>query len=169
MVTKYVLIPRPSTEALIDATIRYIDTSIKSGGTVDTIADIGTGSGCIAITLALEIPSLKKIYATDVSNKALNIALRNARLHQVEKKIEFIHGNLLDPIKDKQIDLVVSNPPYVPTKEIEMAGRSLKTAGLKHEPRLALDGGPDGLKFIHQLSTLAIPHIFETVGGHITQ
>ncbi|MEK7499679.1 MAG: peptide chain release factor N(5)-glutamine methyltransferase, partial [Patescibacteria group bacterium] len=190
IVTPDVLIPRPDTEILIEKALEYIarhpgpragihgDMSgfrVKPGM---TIADIGTGSGCIAITLALELKEKHRIIATDISEAALAIAKQNAAIHGVLNRIEFIQGDMLEPFdfaqgKPYKIDLIVSNPPYVPSEELQphsalRASRGkIETQGLDFEPHLALDGGPDGLKFVNQIKASGIPAIIETIGGEI--
>jgi release factor glutamine methyltransferase len=104
------------------------------------VADIGTGSGAIAIALALEAP-VSGVIATDVSADALNVALENAAMLGARERIGFRHGHLLDPLLDDRVDVVVSNPPYVATAEWEALDGSVKD----YEPRLSLDGGADGL------------------------
>lgn len=155
-----VLIPRPETEALI----RHAITFTKQHPQPMVIADIGTGSGCIAITLALEIPNAT-IIATDISADALIVARKNARQHGVEKRIEFIEGDMLDPVAGRHINLIVSNPPYVPSAEVSSVKNTSETYGLAYEPQLALNGGPDGKKFITTLQDSGIPAILETIGG----
>lgn len=130
-VTPDVLIPRHDTETLVhEAMARKPDAR--------ALLDIGTGSGCIAIALALQLP-VAAVTATDISAAALAVARRNAERHGV--RIEFLHGSLFIPIAGRRFDLIVSNPPYIPTNDI---------AGLEPEvrdfdPRGALDGGGDGL------------------------
>ncbi len=199
-INKDVLVPRPSTEALIDTCLEYLqgtailslpdligqsNTSDKEASTVKpandnkqkhfTIADIGTGSGCIIISLVLELNKLKvknakfKMIATDISDKALAVACRNAERHGVANQVEFLQCDMLPNHPSRDIDLIVSNPPYIPTAAKKGSGTIIipDTFGLKFEPREALDGGPDGLKYIHQLLTLPYPMILETVGGQI--
>ncbi|MFH1362029.1 MAG: peptide chain release factor N(5)-glutamine methyltransferase, partial [bacterium] len=138
-----VLIPRPETELLVEQAINSLipHTSYPT----PIIADIGTGSGCIAITLAKYLPKAK-IIAIDSSKEALKIAERNAKTHRVIKQIEFRLGNLLKPLKEK-VDLIISNPPYIPRAEIEKLDPDVKD----FEPRAALDGGVDGLDYIRKL------------------
>lgn len=168
-----VLIPRPSTEELVDEALRYVAYIRRKNNTLN-VADIGTGSGCIAITLALELDKLKysnfnfQIYATDASVEALSIAKLNADKYMVQNKIIFLPGYMMQPIQDKQIDLIVSNPPYVPSSELETQKLQEKeTMGLNFEPRMALDGGVDGLQLVNQLLQTKIPVIYETIGGEI--
>jgi release factor glutamine methyltransferase len=128
-VTPSVLIPRPSTESLVEA-----------GGRPARFLDVGTGSGAIAIALAMAGGSGA---ATDVSERALEIARANAARHRVADRLEFARADLF---VDGAFDLVISNPPYVATAEFA----SLPPEVL-HEPRVALDGGPDGLDVIRRI------------------
>ncbi|PMP87553.1 MAG: protein-(glutamine-N5) methyltransferase, release factor-specific, partial [Roseiflexus castenholzii] len=110
------------------------------------IADIGTGSGCIAIVLARHLPNAV-VYATDLSPDALAVARQNAELHGVAERITLLYGDLLAPLP-QPVDLVVSNPPYTILNEID--------AGVRlHEPHLALDGGSDGLAIYRRLLATA--------------
>jgi release factor glutamine methyltransferase len=130
-----VLIPRPESELLVEKAI-----SLAQNHRLLTIAEIGTGSGAIAITLALELP-WARIYATDISASALKVALINCQKHGVIDRVYLLHGNMLDPVPEP-VDLIIANLPYV--KESELTG-------MRFEPRLALDGGRDGMKRIRQL------------------
>lgn len=149
VVNKNVLVPRPSTEELIDAILP----KLKKGMVV---ADIGTGSGCIAVTIALEAKTPLRIIATDVSPAALKVAKKNAEVHGVADKIEFIQGDMLEALENRRVDFIVSNPPYLPIEEV-----------LPFEPALALDGGMDGQKFIRQIKASGIPAVVEGTGGRI--
>src|SRR6266446_2991912 len=121
-VTPDVLIPRPETEHLIEVTLdRLAVRQLRAGrkltlsGEGLQIADIGTGSGCIAISLAKELPTAT-IYATDISSAALAVAQRNAMCHNVADRVRFLEGNLLDMVAT-QLDLIASNPPYIGRRE----------------------------------------------------
>lgn len=145
-VTPDVLIPRPETELLVEHAIEFLQSDLEA----HSVADIGTGSGCIAVSLAVHVPELH-IMATDISSKALDVARRNARKFHVEHQIEFFECNLL-PTFDFQIpslNLICANLPYIPTETL----RSLTVYG--REPALALDGGADGFDLIRQLIALA--------------
>ncbi|MBI1833442.1 MAG: peptide chain release factor N(5)-glutamine methyltransferase [Candidatus Andersenbacteria bacterium] len=168
-VDENVLVPRPETEGLIHETLKYVSKNAKGNNTF-TIADIGTGSGCIAITLALELPAHFTIIAIDISPEALEVAKRNAVRHHVIDKIKFIQGNMLEPLKDQRVDLIVSNPPYIPTSELNVSLKSdaLDTRGLVFEPRLALDGGIDGQTYVKQIKKSGVPFILETTGGLVS-
>lgn len=134
-VNSQVLIPRPETELLVE---KAINTARTKG--YETAIDAGTGSGVIAVTLAVHVPKLK-IIAIDISNKALETAYQNAVNHGVENQIVFQQGNLLENLQ-MSVDMICANLPYVPTEEIPVTGP------LSYEPRNALDGGPDGLGII---------------------
>lgn len=142
LVTPDVLIPRPETELLVEAVLQRIHRH-ASGHVPLHIADIGTGSGAIAITLALESP-MSHVHAVDLSTAALQVATRNrARLQVAESSISFYQGDLLAPLVEKgiRLDVLVSNPPYIPTADVA----DLEPQVREFEPRLALDGGDDGL------------------------
>ena len=138
-VDERVLIPRPESEQLV---VRAIDYVRKCGIENPRVADVGTGSGAIAISIALEMPSAE-VFATDISSEALEVAHMNARRLGVE--VKFAQGNLLGPLQGK-FDIIVSNPPYIKSHVI----KSLE-AEITREPRIALDGGPDGIKVIAPL------------------
>jgi len=134
-----VLIPRPETEHLIEVALARLGDSRR--GAPLLAADVGTGSGCIAVALAKELPNAK-ISATDISSAALLVARRNAERHGVAGRITFLECNLLDaaPVQ-VPFDLILSNPPYVARKD----SPSLATEVRDHEPALALFAGDDGL------------------------
>jgi release factor glutamine methyltransferase len=139
-----VLIPRPETEMLVEHATAWARAHVRSGSS-PVVADIGTGSGAIAVALARELPQASVI-ATDVSWGALTVAARNARRHGVEAGIAFRHGDLLVPV-DRYVDLIVANLPYV----TEADWRTLAPEVREHEPALALRGGDDGLLLIGSL------------------
>ena len=153
-----VLIPRPETELLVEKIIS--DLKDKAPG---SIADIGTGSGCIAIALALELPEWN-IYATDISLKALAMAEENARINEVENRIQFIqhdiNNNLLP--KDLKVDVLVSNPPYVSLDEYSQLPEEIKN----FEPPEALLDGNDGLSFYRKILSFA-PNIINNGIGTV--
>lgn len=138
-VTPAVLIPRPETEMLVEHALTWLN----SHPGIRIVTDIGTGSGCIAITLALKAPSIK-ILASDISFAALQVAQSNAQFHHVRDHIHFIQSDLLTGISTK-LDLICANLPYIPGQTLN----NLPVA--RHEPRIALDGGPDGLRIIETL------------------
>ena len=135
-VDPHVLIPRPETELLVEKAL-----NLAQNHPVSTIAEIGTGCGAIAISLALKLPEAK-IYATDISAPALKVALFNCRKHRVVDRICLLQGNMLDPLPEP-VDLIITNLPYV--RELELPNPA------NFEPLLALDGGSDGLEKIRQL------------------
>jgi len=139
-----VLIPRPETELLVDTALEFA--SNRSCITRPLLAaDIGTGSGAIAISLALNIPGIR-VYAIDISPSALEVARLNCEYHRVSEQVTILSGNLLQPLPEP-VDLVVANLPYI--KNSELPGLSPEIA--KFEPRMALDGGKSGLECIRQL------------------
>lgn len=154
-----VLIPRPDTEILVEKIISMIDQS-KSYN----IADIGTGSGAITVSLGRFIKN-SYIYSIDISEKALTIGKRNAENHGVASKISFLKGSIYQPLQDlkleNKLDIIVSNPPYIPTKDIE----GLQVEVSKYEPKEALDGGADGLDFYRKIINEA--HRYLKPGGLI--
>ncbi len=146
-----VLIPRPETEELVDRCLNAVEGTIEA-----RVADIGTGSGAIAITLAAERPDLV-LYATDVSRDALVVAGDNAKSLGVAERITFSYGSLLEPLaQELPFDLIVANLPYVGTNEIPLMGKNVK----EFEPHLALFAGADGLDlfppFFRQVTTYAL-------------
>jgi release factor glutamine methyltransferase len=157
VVTPDVLIPRPETEQLVETAIMLAKHQPQRPHL--RIADIGTGSGAIAVALAKALPRAE-IYATDVSRAALRIAETNARRHGVERRIAFRAGHLLTPLHD-YVDLIVANLPYVTTDDWTQLEPELR----EHEPRLALDGGPDGLDLMRELLRQAPRYL--TRDGHI--
>jgi len=143
-VNPHVLIPRPETELLVETVISgRLRMSSK-------IVDVGTGSGIIAIALAKKLGSAE-IFATDISAEALKVAKENAQRHNVADRITFVHGNLLEDVG--KVNIICANLPYIPTQELE----TLEV--IKHEPRLALDGGDDGLRLIERLLAAAPDHL----------
>ena len=139
-----VLDPRPDTETLIDATLELVDAECWREKPIN-ILDVGTGSGCIIITLLAELPQARGL-ATDISADALKIANQNAISHGVEDRLTLVHGQSLDPVNGT-FNILVSNPPYVPSAHID----ALEPEVSKFEPRIALDGGPDGLNVYRQI------------------
>jgi release factor glutamine methyltransferase len=147
-VTPTVLIPRPDTEILVETALRYaVDKVSSEKATGLQVLDIGTGSGCIAVSLAKYLPQAQ-ISATDISPAALEIARQNSKLNGVEKRINFLNCDLFPSGKQRAMgyDLILSNPPYIKTDVI-------KTLELEvlHEPSIALDGGDDGLDFYRRI------------------
>lgn len=151
-VDENVLIPRPDTEVLVEEVVklaRKVDAS--------SILDLCTGSGAIGIALSKETNA--EIVATDISKKALEIAEKNSKLNKAE--VKFIQGNLFENIpKENKFDIIVSNPPYIETKTIETLSEEVKK-----EPKLALDGGIDGLYFYREIAKQAIS--FLKINGYL--
>lgn len=135
-----VMVPRPETEVLVEECIKRLRKPDP------IIADIGTGTGAIAIALAVAIPG-STIYATDISPVAIETARCNVKKYSLENRVRIFQGNLLEPLSGLVFDTVVSNPPYIPTEDIDALQPEIKL----HEPRLALDGGPDGLDCYREL------------------
>jgi len=169
-VTPDVLIPRPETEHLIEVALDRLAVRELRAGRRQTltgeglqIADIGTGSGCIAIALAKELPTAV-IYASDISNAALAVARRNANHHAVADRIRFIECNLLDALSDSPLatrhspllfDLIASNPPYIGRREAATLMREVRD----HEPEIALCGGEEGYELYAGLIARAATHL----------
>jgi len=130
------LIPRPETEILVEQVIKFVKNKKYK------ITDIGVGSGAIIIALAKNLPG--QFYGTDTSAKALSVAKLNTKEHQV--KIKFLKGNLLEPIKNIKADIITANLPYLDKAEKNLLPSS-DNIGLKFEPKIAWDGGTDGLKY----------------------
>lgn len=163
-VTPDVLIPRPETELLVDEVTRYIashpeERSSDEGSQPVTILDLGTGSGCIAISIAKNLHPTSgvgvKIIATDISEKALEVAKQNAKLHGVSSMITFLKSNLLSYTKSRRSshfcqiipDVIVTNLPYIPSQRIAYLDSSVQD----FEPHVALDGGENGFELYRKL------------------
>jgi release factor glutamine methyltransferase len=161
-VTSAVLVPRPETEALAEEAVRVLkefgirktesrDTTNKgSHSQSPVVADIGTGSGVLAITVAAEVPRVR-VLAVDRSGTALAVARRNARRFKVLRRIVFMESDLLKEIPlELAPDVIVANLPYVRSDDLKNARNHRDTIGLAFEPQRALDGGPDGLHLIRR-------------------
>jgi release factor glutamine methyltransferase len=140
-VTPAVLIPRQETELLVDEALKFATT--KGEGNI-SVADVGTGSGAIAISIAVNLPHAK-VYATDCSGEALEIADFNRRKHEVADRITILKGDLLAPMP-QPVDLIISNPPYISSDLLPGLAPEVR-----REPRTALDGGKEGLEVISRL------------------
>jgi release factor glutamine methyltransferase len=151
VVNRHVLVPRPETELLAEAGWRFLQAPAPAAAPGRNALDFGTGSGCIAIALAAKCPGVQ-VVAIDVSADAIQVARQNAAANKVEDRIQFVQADRLSGLAEPmRFDLIVSNPPYIPTEEIE----SLEPEVRDHEPRGALDGGSDGLEFYRQLAEQA--------------
>jgi len=171
-VTPDVLIPRPETEHLIEVALdRLALRELRAGrsprltGNGITLVDVGTGSGCIAIALAKELPDAT-VYATDISLDALNVARRNASRLGISERIQCLESDLLEgfsPLATRHsplsFDLIVCNPPYVGQRDAESLPREVR----EHEPEIALNGGEEGYEFYAEL--IAQSHEFLKPGG----
>ena len=162
-VTPATLIPRPSTERIIEEVLQRLRSESRMTEPL-TIVDIGTGSGILAITFAASLPAARVI-ATDISPEAIAVARANAQRHGVSDRIEFVHGSLLEPLVHRtplvQVDFLVSNPPYISNAEwdgVEMNVRDF-------EPTMALRAGADGLDYLRPL--IAASHQFVRPGGEV--
>jgi release factor glutamine methyltransferase len=136
---KRALVPRPETEQLVELVLE-----LAKAHAAPTLLDIGTGSGVIALTLALEIPSAS-IHATDLSPDAVALSAENAARHALTDRVTFHQADLLPP-GDTKFDLIIANLPYIPADEI-----AALSPEVRHDPHAALDGGPDGLDLIRRL------------------
>ena len=141
-VSSAVLVPRQETEVLVDQVLEFYAKWPSGRGPV--IADVGTGSGAIAVAIAVNMPDAT-VYATDSSLRALDVADANSRRHGVSDRVRLFYGDLLGALPGK-VDAIVSNPPYLSTTEIGGLAPELK-----REPAAALDGGPDGLDVLGRL------------------
>ena len=146
-----VLIPRPDTEPLVEEVIELV-----KGKENLKIVDIGTGSGAITVSLAKYIKDCQ-VYSLDISDKALSIGLKNAISNKVEDKINFIKSNIFSGIEDKglELDVIVSNPPYIRRADIE----TLHTQDKDYEPYIALEGGEDGLNFYRDITRESVKYL----------
>lgn len=151
-VSKNVLVPRPDTECLVETALEMLRINPE---TPLNVLDLGTGSGAIILSLASEMP-VNKYFAVDVSVEAIKVAKQNAELNCPERNISFISSSWFDGlVENEMFDLIVSNPPYIPTKDIMELEPEIK----EYEPFLALDGDVDGLKCVR--------HIIEHAGNYL--
>ena len=153
IVTPDVLIPRPETEFVVEAAVQAV-----SGNGTPVIVDLCTGSGCIAVSLAREHPGAR-IFATDRSGAALDIARRNARQNGVADRIQFLEGDLLMPLRAMgligHIDVITANPPYIRNDEVPMLQPEVRD----FEPELALVAGPDGTEIAERIIIAAATYL----------
>lgn len=141
IVTPDVLIPRPETELLLERALAFVANRPNA-----VVADIGTGSGALAVTLATHAPQAT-VYAVDISEAALGVARRNAEQYDIAERVAFLQGDLLEPLirRGIRLDLIMANLPYIASDEVP------RLAVSRYEPVLALDGGPDGLVLVRRL------------------
>ncbi len=147
-VTPAVLIPRPETELIVEEVIRRCSTAEMLRPTPPLIVDVGTGSGCLAVSIAREVPSAA-LKAVDISAEAIEVARRNATRNGVADRIEFLVGDLFEPLRraPEKARLIVSNPPYIAVAEMTQLQREVRD----WEPWLALTDQGDGLGFYRRL------------------
>lgn len=146
------LIPRPETETLVQMASEFLN---PHPGATPTAFDFGTGTGCIAVTLAVQCPRAR-LTAADISRAALALARENAQRHGVTERIQFLESDGFAALaSDARFDLIVSNPPYIATDEIT----TLQPEVRDHDPRSALDGGADGLDFYRRLASEAVQRL----------
>ena len=141
---KRALIPRPETEQLVELVLR---SPVMRESEHPRIVDVGTGSGCIALSIAHECPNAK-VLATDISEDALALARDNAARLGLTHRVTFVSANLDDILESATVDILVSNPPYIPSKAVDALAPSVRD----FEPRLALDGGEDGLDVLRSIA-----------------
>jgi release factor glutamine methyltransferase len=154
-VNRDVLIPRPETELLAERGWTFLNQLSALNPQPSTALDFGTGSGCLAVMLAYKCPTAE-ICALDISQEALGVARQNAARHGVAERIRFLHGDGFAGVPaGAQFDLIVSNPPYIPTGEIA----SLHAEVRDFDPRRALDGGADGLDYGRRLAAESAPFL----------
>jgi release factor glutamine methyltransferase len=161
-VTRDVLIPRPDTETLVENVLQMA--RHQSGLESPRVLDLCTGSGCIAAAIAHHLKSAT-VVATDVSAAAIEIARQNVKKLKLDERVQVEQGDLFEPISKlvdpRPFDLIVSNPPYIPTTQIETLDRSVRD----YEPISALDGGLDGLSFHRRILSDAPARV--VAGGHV--
>lgn len=159
-VDKRVLIPRPSTQTIVEAVLQHARKNPDAGSVRDSdagsgimIADVCTGSGCIAAALAKHLPGAR-VFATDVSPDALAVARENIEFHALSDRVDLLQGDLLDALashpvagRARSLHYICSNPPYIPDNEWDAVEPNVKN----HEPALALRGGPDGMDLVRRL------------------
>ena len=146
LVNQDVLIPRPETETMVEHALFMALMGMESRELV--IADVGTGTGAIAVNLAIHLPAAR-IYASDAYDATLDVAAYNVRVHNVADRVTLLKGDLLEPLPEP-VDVIVANLPYLPTERIPTLQPEVQW-----EPTAALDGGPDGLDHIRRLITQA--------------
>ncbi len=154
-VTPAVLVPRPETELLAERAWLFLNGRQAGGPGPVSVLDFGTGSGCLAIAIAVKAPTAR-VCALDISAAALEVASQNAAAHRVSDRIGFVQGDGFAALPAGSLfDMIVSNPPYIPAREIE----TLQPEVRDHDPRLALDGGDDGLDYYRRFAAQAGPFL----------
>lgn len=149
-VTRDVLIPRPDTELLVMETLQLIKEN-----SAPKVLELGVGSGCISTAIAVNHKTVR-IVGVEIYPPTLQVAQRNVTRHHVEGRVELRLGDLFSPLQPgEQFDVLVSNPPYIPTAEIETLAPSVR----QHEPHRALDGGADGLDLIRQIALEGVAYV----------
>lgn len=168
-VNKHVLIPRPETEMLVELGIDFVKKTYVEGIRHIKIIDMCTGSGCIALSIgnffasSQEFGELKlEIIASDISLEALKVAAKNSLSINHNDSVKFIQSDLFESIKWMEVDLLISNPPYIIPEDIDLLMPEVRD----FEPRLALDGGPDGLEFYRSITLEAFKRL-KNKGGLI--
>jgi len=145
-VDRRTFIPRPETEVLVEALLERL----RSRDGELEVADVGTGCGAIAVSMARELRNVR-VYATDISGDALSLAKKNAFRNGVAPKVRFLEGDALSPLEEMELvgrlDAMASNPPYIPSEALDSLPEEVRL----HEPRIALDGGPEGLYFYRRV------------------
>lgn len=152
-VTRSVLIPRPETELLVDKIVKELQTQEVNG---KVLLDLCSGSGCIGIAIKKKLPGLR-VLLIDLSKEAIELAKENARENNVS--VEYLQGNLFDPLQANKVDFLVCNPPYLSVAEYEKADLSVKN----FEPKMALVGGESGLEFYKEIAKRAKEHVTSSI------
>lgn len=156
-VTPEVLVPRPETEQLAEWGWKHLQALVEAGNPRPLAVDLGTGSGCVAVALALGCPACR-VVATDISQPALEVARQNAQFHGVQDRIEFLNRRSIHGLESiAPVDRLISNPPYIPSGEIQ----NLQPEVRDHDPHIALDGGSDGLDIFREIANAGRPLLTE--------
>jgi len=147
--TSDTLIPRPETGVLVQTACDYLEEKKRNGSPAQTVIEIGTGCGNIAVSLAMRCDEGVRILASDISPAAVEVARRNVQKHQVDGRVSLFCGDLYEPFREHQgtADMVLCNPPYIPTTSLKKLARQI----IDHEPVIALDGGPYGVGIFRRL------------------
>ena len=147
--TSDTLIPRPETGVLVQTACDYLEEKKRNGSPAQTVIEIGTGCGNIAVSLAMRCDEGVRILASDISPAAVEVARRNVQKYQVDGSVSLFCGDLYEPFREHQgtADMVLCNPPYIPTTSLKKLARQI----IDHEPVIALDGGPYGVDIFRRL------------------